>query len=260
MSSTAGSTAVPQVPAVLAIGWDVGGWGGRRHGIATIRYSSGSHWSTACAPTAVRLPAGLESFDEWKAWACGLCGHSSAATRVVVAIDAPFGLPVAFGDLLDWRPAQLPRERMLVTNPYALRKTDRWVAARFKLPLSAAFDKLGNNATVAMHHLAFWRAQGVRVLPFDADDDACPTALEVYPAIVRTDREGSQPEWVRTLLSDCPRGDLHTDDALVCAALALAWACPGAAGAPRLERAPSELPDREGWIYYPENSAWSPRG
>jgi hypothetical protein len=56
--------------------------------------------------------------------------------------------------------------------------------------LSASFDKLGNNATVAMHHARRLAQQHrAHVLPFDEPDGAAVSIIEVYPALAKVPKD-----------------------------------------------------------------------
>jgi hypothetical protein len=240
---------------VLAIGWDVGGWRGTRQGLATVSLSPEGGFTVRCLPRSRSLAdlaqAGpLEDFVHFVAIASG---DVAAATthRVVLAMDAPFGFPAAFQRLANRTTEPVNLSAGILANPYAFRRTDVRISERFKMPLSASFDKLGNNATVAMHYLSSWRAQGLRVLPFDTDDGRSPVALEVYPAVAGPAR-GIDPNWLDPMQS-CSDGtpDPHQRDALICAGLAMAYAHPGHSRLPRLEGAEPDMPEGEGWIFAP---------
>jgi hypothetical protein len=243
---------------VIAIGWDVGGWRGTRQGLATVAWSQEHGFTVYCVRRSQSLAklakAGqLEDFDQFVKIASG--GASAASHRVVLAIDAPFGFPFAFRQLLAGATSRVNVARGILDNPYAFRRTDLRIKDRFKMPLSASFDKLGNNATVAMHSLSIWRAAGLRVLPFDEDDGESAIALEVYPAVAGPG-QGLLPMWLDPLLScSAAHPDMHQRDAVICAGLAMAYAQPGLAGLPRLRGPEDDLPEGEGWIYAPE-SEW----
>ncbi len=236
---------------VVAIGWDVGGWCGTKQGIAALSGDASGEIVIHRQPVSGSLADWPDAalFDDWVRFATN--GRASASShRVVVAVDAPFGFPEALGRLLAGQITAVPSAPRALDVPYAYRATDRSIAERFKLPLSAAFDKLGNNTTVAMHYLARWRRDGLNVLPFDKDDSASPVALEVYPAVVRESRQGSRLRWLKQILRIAtPRVGSGSDeeDALVCAALALAYGADGAWGLPRLEGPSGPLPAGEGW-------------
>ena len=182
-------------------------------------------------------------FEEFVRWTTQLLGFSYSGERVILAVDAPFGFPHAFRALLNGTPATHWRASGQISNPYAYRQTDRVIHQRFKTPLSASFDKLGNNATVAMHCLAAWREESrLQVLPFDESDADEPVAIEVYPALIRTSATGARPDWYRLIAPDWVDTTGDASDAVVCAALAMAWACPGQWGLPMLASPPADLP------------------
>lgn len=247
---------------VVAIGWDAGGWRGKKQGLAAlIREETGQ----------IRLlqPPSGRSLEQWgeahrldrfvEVATAGTATRKSH--RVVIGIDAPLGFPSAFTKLLNGTATAVNLEKEMIHNRYAFRETDRVIAERFKMPLSASFDKLGNNASVAMHYALGWREQGLRVLPFDVDDGVSDIAIEVYPAIVCESAGGDRPSWLQPILNlaeGLERGS-DTQDALVCAALALAYHSCGTGGLPRMAGPDRELPKGEGWIYTPEGLAWSPK-
>ncbi len=171
--------------------------------------------------------------------------------RVVLAIDAPLGFPIEFAQLLGGGAVDAPQARgREIENRLAYRDTDREVYRVFKKkPLSASFDKLGNNATVAMVHcrrLAVTKQ--LCVVPSDQEDGTIPTAIEVYPALIKNAR------YVSRFGALIPKHTTDPDalDAALCALLGLAYV--GDARLPHLHRPAERQMDaarREGWIYYP---------
>ena len=155
---------------VVAIGWDAGGWRGKKQGLAALVCHENGEISLLQRPTG----RSLEQWDEVRRLdefiQVATAGTVTRQSHRVVAIDAPLGFPSAFTHLLNGEAAVVDLEKEMIHNPYAFRETDREIAARFKMPLSASFDKLGNNATVAMHYVSGWRGEGPRVPPFDEDD------------------------------------------------------------------------------------------
>lgn len=106
-----------------------------------------------------------------------LVDHCAGAT--VVAVDVPFGWPIAFakalsgyhmGDALD-----LPREQ------YRLRTTDLWIRESVPplQPLSVSTDKLGSTAIVGTNLLHALSNEGFHLSPRSA---APAAVVEVYPA------------------------------------------------------------------------------
>ncbi len=128
-----------------------------------------------------------------------------------------------------------------------------------KKPLSAAFDKLGNNATLAISLCQELRKIGFSVIPQDKDK-ATRAAIEVYPGIVKAgnrkiDRAIGPVD--RHIPSDLEAG---TDeyDAAICAILGVAYAVGGnLMGLPNLVQPPSGQNVSEGWIYsLPAEFVW----
>jgi hypothetical protein len=138
---------------VLGVGWDVGGWIGRKQAIALAEWKGHSaQWlgSSMCFSVA-------QLGENWSVDDLVRCAWPDAPSEIlqshelVMAIDAPLGFPVAFSELLAGRstPSVDPTSAE-IDNPLAYRETDRHIYRTFgKKPLSASFDKLGNNATVA---------------------------------------------------------------------------------------------------------------
>ena len=94
--------------------------------------------------------------------------------------------PLAFTELLARRSTPLIQMGAELDNPLAYRETDRHIYRTFlKRPLSGSFDELGNNATVAWCPLLASTAGQLRVAPFDESQIGIPTAIEVYPALLK---------------------------------------------------------------------------
>ena len=271
---------------VLGIGWDVGGWMGKKQGVAVAQWRPGTggvQWLGT--PTSFKLPA------ERLITPSDLLGYAGLAVGlldghiVVVAIDAPLGFPADFSQFLSGWPfaagrlsVAAGRPEREIDNRLAYRATDRHIHDTFRVvrdgvvgtaakkPLSATFDKLGNNGTVAISHVRMWREHhGFVVRPMDESDGGDRHVIEVYPALLKEKRHGLRGQRVQErfqhLLADLDAGVLEgTDahDAAICAALAVCLAVDGRGGLPKLV-GPSGLDGvdlatvkREGWIYYPE--------
>jgi hypothetical protein len=120
-----------------------------------------------------------------------------------------------------------------------------------KKPLSAAFDRLGNTASLAMTLCLGLRDAGFAVVPQDAET-AGKVVIEVYPGIHKRGPRRDDPaiEPVARLIPSgvSPGTDLY--DACICAILGLVFADAGDA----LELPPLTAPDpacprEEGWIF-----------
>lgn len=246
---------------VIGIGWDVGGWHGKGNAVVALRWTGGRVESLGdgCKP----LPADLCSLSEFVKHFCGDAAASAlgSAALVVVGIDAPLGFPNAFRELLadpaGARVSPNPTSAFL-ENPLAFRKTDREIAQRFpsKAPLSAAFDKLGNPATVAMLYARRWTEGSGPVVGRETQlAPREPVAIEVYPALSKQEpqRAAFARAAYRSALAD-RAPDTHVYDAAIAAILALGWAIGDDAVLPRLAVTASE--PGEGAIWYPAHPDW----
>jgi hypothetical protein len=247
--------------AVVGIGWDVGGWHGRGNAVVALRWTGDRIEPLGDGCKA--LPDDVCSLDGFVNHFCGDAAASAvrSAAVVVVGIDAPLGFPTAFRELLaDLAGARVPPRPTsgFLENPLAFRETDREIARRFpsKAPLSAAFDKLGNPATVAMHYARRWTAGSGPVVDRETPRARrVPVAIEVYPAL-------SKREPRRAASAMSPYGpalgerspDTHVYDAAIAAILALGWAVGDDAVLPRLAVTASER--GEGAIWYPAHPEW----
>lgn len=260
---------------VLGVGWDVGGWLGQKQAVAVVTWENDS----GCARwlgSARCFSIGSWHRGDWQiddlvrlAWA-DAPADALVGFDVNVAIDAPLGFPLGFMNLLAGGPTiSFDPRRPEIENPLAYRETDRHIFDVFgKKPLSASFDKLGNNATVAMVHTNRLRKQGrLCVLPFDDKLEGVPTAIEVYPALLKTAKVAGMPapaastEAVRRLLPAGAADGTDECDACICALMALASGLGGRfAGMPLMQSPPTLTSEitREGWIYYP-SAEWAPR-
>lgn len=235
----------------LAVGWDVGGWMGDKQAVAVIGLDDDGSFTHLGVARTFKLS--LERHvDVLELLREGWPEITTLPPRIALGIDAPLSFPRAFVRLLAGEaalPTLGPRE---LDNPLAYRACDRWIAETHgKKPLSASFDRLGNNATLAMTLARAFRAQGFTLAPFDAPGER--VAFEAYPALYK-DREGLVPA-VRPLLPRrLPTHDLRSDalDATLCALSAMMWL---GASDPRVPSLVGPDPsENEGWIYAPPAS------
>jgi hypothetical protein len=251
----------------LAVGWDVGGWRGKNQAIAVLK-NNGDGWSWAGCPSSFSLrdtTMGVGRLDDFVR-----VGFPDASIDVLdqynitIAIDAPLRFPVAFRQLLAGEAIRPSVDGSHIDNPLAFRLTDRWVHGTFgKLPLSASFDKLGNNATVAMSYTAMWEmTHELSVWPFDARSDVRHIAIEVYPALVKARRSNECIASFREFMPDSVAPGTHAYDAAICAVLASAARTPrrhSTSSPMELVGPPGDVDlsivASEGWIYAP-SCAW----
>lgn len=236
---------------IIAIGWDVRGWQSREQAVAVAAlHDGGLSWpglAKAFDFETGRRPGPDRLVDATANPELERC--IERAGRVVVAIDAPLAFPRAFTELQLGRGRQerMPSE---IENPLAYRDCDRWIRnAHGKKPLSAAFDRLGNPATLAMTVSAALREAGYRVVPIDGGP-ADRSVIEVYPGVHKRGaaRIDAAIEPLARHLPDGvdPGSDLY--DAAICAVLGLVFAGGGRNSVCRFWRGPRPVtrPTRAG--------------
>ncbi|WP_088035472.1 DUF429 domain-containing protein [Evansella clarkii] len=243
---------------VIGIGWDVGGWMGTNHGIAVCSWDTASKKvSWHGTPFETGLPdSGILSLDKL------LSGSeidenllADNDTLTVIGIDAPLGFPAEFINLLNGQPSQIVRPEKEIFNPLAYRAADQEIYERFrKKPLSASFDRIGNNATLAIAHARRWeRENNFTVYPTKIEEaDMNRIIIEVYPALVKSRRDGDAAEWMIKHIPGNVFPGTDAYDACICALYAIALGSDGQL-LPKLKRPPEHLKDlvmQEGWIYY----------
>ncbi|MBY5920942.1 DUF429 domain-containing protein [Ferrimonas balearica] len=180
---------------VIAIGWDVGGWQGKKQAVAVAAWRRGDKavtWLGISPAFSLSQRAPL-SLDTLLSPAGVSVDVVAKAKQVTIGIDAPLAYPLAFKRLLAGEPVLDTAPQAEIDNPLAYRDCERWVHWTFgKKPMSPVFDRLGNNATVAMSALHALRRQGYSVLPQDADE-AIRAVIEVYPALLKDAAESASP-------------------------------------------------------------------
>lgn len=243
--------------AVIAIGWDVRGWRGSDQAVAVLSFGAGRsrpEWLGVSGRFrfAPGKPLGMHSLLG-PLPGVRLPEPDSAGATVVVGIDAPLAFPARFVALMQSENSSgyCPPDRE-IDNVFAYRDCERWIREQHaRKPLSAAFDRLGNNATLAMCLAQALGAQGFQLVPQQAvaSDRAI---IEVYPGITKrgkkkTDRAIAP---VERYIPDnlVPGTDLY--DAAICAILAAVFAGKGRAlGLPELVGPEPGYDTAEGWIY-----------
>lgn len=241
---------------VYALGWDVRGWRGREQATAVARLEPGDgevEWLGVSSPFQFKSGTQPSLVDLLKP----AIGNSHEefvrnARRIVVAIDAPLEFPAELTKMLNHQgavPAVPDRE---IDNPFAYRHCERWVAETFgRKPLSATFDKLGNNATLAMAVSLTLEREGFSRIPQSGTDRA-RSVIEVYPALVKQPGKGPReavPQIARHLPTHLKIGS-DPYDAAICAVLGLAFVgMHEDLGLEPVIPPPADLDVREGWIY-----------
>ena len=239
----------------IGIGWDVRGWQGNAQAVAVVGWQAREqrlHWfgvsplfrlSSRVAPDldALLRPALQDEMSLMQVLAC---------PQLALGIDAPLAFPRAFADLLAGRGGECAVPQREIDNPYAYRDCERWLHRQYgKKPLSATFDRLGNNATLAIAMLP--RLADLKLVPRQVPL-ADRAVLEVYPALAKAGGRASlaRDEIAASLPADVMAGTDRYDAAL-CALMALQYAARGGVTAlPPLVSAPADFPLDEGWVYH----------
>ncbi|MGU5717381.1 DUF429 domain-containing protein [Aeromonas taiwanensis] len=239
----------------IGIGWDVRGWQGNAQAVAVVGWQAREqrlHWlgisplfrlSSRVAPDldALLRPALQDEMALMQVLAC---------PHLALGIDAPLAFPRALGELLVGKGGECAVPQREIDNPYAYRDCERWLYEQYgKKPLSATFDRLGNNATLALSMLP--RLGDLQLVPKLARE-AQRAVLEVYPALAKVGGKASavRPELQPHLPASLVPG---TDpyDAALCALMALQYAAGGNVTLlPPLVPPAADLALDEGWVYH----------
>ncbi|WP_221564865.1 DUF429 domain-containing protein [Alkalihalobacillus sp. TS-13] len=242
---------------LLGIGWDVGGWMGTKQGIAACTFNTQSkelQW--------IGKPKNTKIIDH-TLWTpqniIHQLDHSVSIEdfdTTVLGIDASLGFPLEYKKLVNNERTSVEKPSKEIFNPYAYRETERHVYERFgKKPLSAPFDKLGNNATLAITYAMNWyHEQSFVIHPQQRWTRGDKVIIEVYPALIKSFKPSDIKNKILSLIPD--NIPIHTDayDAAICALLALLYAGNGEVLKNIFLKEPCiklETATQEGWIYYP---------
>ncbi|SDI26533.1 Protein of unknown function [Natribacillus halophilus] len=174
---------------------------------------------------------------------------------VIIGVDAPLGYPKEFVRFINGgaHPPRKPQKD--IHNPLAYRYTDQVIhEALGKKPMSAAFDRIGNNTTVAIQHTRMWEENDhFKVYPMaEQSEKDSRIIIEVYPALVKKSKTSQASEALRKYLPAGIRPGTDAYDASICALYAIAYGTNGAL-LPKLVHPPehaNHVVKKEGWIYY----------
>lgn len=249
----------------ISIGWDVGGWSGKNHGICVLEYN-GSEINLLMA-TKVNIYQLKEKLEE-------ILNEYQNSHLITFGIDAPLQFPQLFKEIINVNPINIfntVQEKEKV-NPIAWRQTDLYIKKHFyKTPLSASFSFLTSNATVAISLLGELKAKfnEFSVLPFDIETSL--RAIEVYPGLLKSEilrKHKVFKKYQRILLDSrfkkiegfeyyFQEAKNKTDiaDAVICAIYGLGFSG-NVNNIPKLDlKIPTKhlaSAKEEGWIYHPD--------
>ncbi|QQK80005.1 DUF429 domain-containing protein [Salicibibacter cibi] len=242
---------------VIGIGWDVGGWMGNNHGIAICvwdRITNTVDWIGV--PNEIAIPSSGISFHHL-IHAVDPTFTFDKHSLLIIGIDAPLGYPKTFTRFINGESISLEKPDREIENPLAYRYTDQVIYEKFgKKPLSATFDRIGNNSTVAIYHARKWQKENnFKVYPMGKPDkEDQKMMIEVYPALVKASKTSEADTFLNKYLPSNVQPGTDAYDACICALYAIAFGTNGLL-LPALAH-PSEhakkLAKEEGWIYYLE--------
>jgi hypothetical protein len=249
----------------ISIGWDVGGWSGKNHGLCILEYD-GNDINLVMA-TNVNIYDLKEKIEE-------ILIEYQKSHSITIAIDAPLQFPFLFQEIIHSNPINIFDEvqKLEKANPIAWRDTDLYIKNHFqKTPLSASFSFLTSNATVAISLLGELKSKFelLSILPFDREKSI--KAIEVYPGLLKSkilskhkifnqyhklsqNIQFNDIEGFDYYFSDSSE-KTDTADAVICAFYGLGFR----GKVPYVPKIKYQIPSthmesaqKEGWIYYPD--------
>jgi predicted nuclease with RNAse H fold len=240
---------------IVAVGWDVRGWRGKQQAVVVLKFEDHDKQPQWWVSEYFQFQAGHTfSLSSLVSRATGTEKPPwlEQADKIIVGIDAPLAFPRAFIDLLTNNDTIITPSSTEMENPLAYRDCERWIYKQFgKKPLSAAFDKLGNGATLALSLAHALVQEGFQLVPQTAND-ADRAIIEVYPAIHKIEprRAASAIESIHRLIPTNISVGSDQYDAAICAILAALYAgCEDDLGLPSVSGIQDGFDPAEGWIY-----------
>lgn len=241
---------------IISIGWDVRGWQSKQQATAVLKVSIESNkYEWLGVSELFSFTQGLKpSFDQLLCPAVGedLYQQLLRQKKITLAIDSPLGFSQDYINLLQGKNTNINVPSSEIENTLAYRDCERWVAKNYdKKPLSGAFDKLGNNATLAMSLTENLKRDDFVLVPQNTNH-AHRSIIEVYPGICKSGKQRVSPaisSIARILPSEViPGTDQY--DAAICAVIgALYSGGSEVLDLPMLEPIPKTINLKEGWIY-----------
>lgn len=240
---------------IIGIGWDVGGWMGNNHGVAICEWDPATNtidWRGT--PTEIAIPKNGISLQH-------LIGTVDPTfslddrSQYIIGVDAPLGYPKAFIQFINGEINPVEKSEKEIYNPLAYRYTDRVIYETIgKKPLSAVFDRIGNNATAAISHAHMWeKRDGFKIYPMAKQVKTDKKIIiEVYPALVKASKASEAHANLRQYLPTNVKPGTDAYDACICALYAIAFGADDAP-LPSIAHPPAhaeEVVKEEGWIYY----------
>lgn len=238
----------------IVIGWDVRGWMSKEQAVAVLRVLDDRiEWLGFCERFRFSQsePLNLSSLIN-PAFEGDTPSGITDFTEIIVAIDAPLAFSSGFCALVEGKLQFLEPPKSEIDNKLAYRDCERWVREQFnKKPLSASFDKLGNNASLAISLASGLKREGFSLVPQDGTPST-RSIIEVYPGLTKNGM-GRHHAVISSLAPYMPiQFEPGTDiyDAAICALLGAVYSGWGRAlNIPSLMQPIADYDMTEGWIY-----------
>ena len=230
----------------IYVGWDVGAWYAQKDAVAFLSEDGEIIGIPEVRNLSdmIRKSKSLRELLKNLAMQCSKTERDRRRLdtgRIVLAIDAPLGMPIAARTLFSGGKSYEISTENFRKNELLFRKTETYLAERGHKPMSMIQDMIGSQATKAVYML--------RKFNFKMDDNGVWTSnrlvvIETYP-------------------SACPKGFrvgrsknyTDQDDAITCARVARYYD----KARHQLHAPIDNLPTNEGWIWIPKNfTKWLP--
>jgi hypothetical protein len=261
----------------LYIGWDVGAWhcdrpAGSQDAFCILERKQGARELDFLGVSRGNFRQDLLNINDCESFvkAAFKCVKAKVQpdvrSNVIVAIDAPLGVPQAFRELIvNHRPYERV-EKEAINNRYLYRETERYLNitnGEIK-PLSLVMHQIGSQCTKAIDLLnrLNLRPSGFTWVDNEGSVDTRFRALETYPAAaekrrpsllhdlrLRGDGESYEGLLNKPIDKDNRIGDRR--DALICAVIAAMWDQAGELEEPNASICDLHLVEQEGWIWVP---------
>lgn len=239
---------------IYALGWDVGGWMGKNNSFVFIKVDTEKmdlNWFIPKSNYQIKKGA---LFDLDKIIQDLYDQDISDDINLVIGIDAPLTFPEEFIKFLLNKNIYIKKPDKEIYNKLAYRETDRLLYQKYsKKPLSATFDRLGNNATVAISHIRYWQEKyNIYINPLKFENNMI-NIIETYPAMLKPGKYEKAFDKIDDLIPESIEHGTDCYDAALCALMAVQFSFDN-----KFDKLPSlvyptenkEFYQKEGWIYH----------
>lgn len=251
-----------------SIGWDVGGWNTRKGDAVWILDNQAVTLGTPRCGNIREMIQDAKTAQGFVERLLSWCEVETIAANALItlAIDAPLAFPGNFTKLLKGK-AMNKVFGPAIENSYLFRRTDQYAAAKRKQkksPLSPLLDRIGSQATKAVHVLCKFgfRHNGRGVWELKQHEGTEIRIIEAYPAMSKKSQTGPViSNHIKKLFkrekSRFRKMKWDQKDALICALTSHLFArCPQKLYPPD----PDYFCFKEGWIWFPKSDQASEKG